>query len=154
VIKSSRASWSLPEGVALPVAMTGFNTLVLFASGVMLWYCGRLVQDKDPHGKARTVLALAMGLGAFFVMVQGYEWIQLISYGLTMRSSIFGACFFLLVGSHALHALAGILAMVYLFAKSSSTLRLADCRAVQVFWFFVVGIWPLLYYLVYFEAVR
>jgi heme/copper-type cytochrome/quinol oxidase subunit 3 len=153
VIKGSRASWAVPANVTLPIALTAYNTLVLFASGALLWYCGRQVQTGKSLREQRSTLATAILCGSFFVGLQGYEWVQLIGYGLTMKSSIFGACFFLLIGSHALHAVAGILAMLYLYVKSSKKMQLADCRAVQIFWFFVVGIWPVLYGLVYFDKI-
>jgi heme/copper-type cytochrome/quinol oxidase subunit 3 len=32
------------------------------------------------------------------VLFQGYEWMRLIAYGMTMTSGLFGASFFLLLG--------------------------------------------------------
>jgi heme/copper-type cytochrome/quinol oxidase subunit 3 len=151
VIKGSRASWAVPANVVLPVALTAYNTLVLLGSGLMLARCSWLLKRGAGITAVRSSLLNGIILGAFFVAVQGYEWVQLIGYGLTMKSSIFGACFFLLIGSHALHAVAGILLMGYLYSTSKVEMSLANCRAVQIFWFFVVGIWPILYGLVYFD---
>jgi heme/copper-type cytochrome/quinol oxidase subunit 3 len=151
VIKGSRANWEIPAGVALPVILTGYNTLVLMLSGVMLWRVGRLIQAGKSLGEVRGSLAYAIMFGAFFVGLQGYEWVQLMGYGLTMQSSIFGACFFLLIGSHAAHALVGIAVLLWWYGRLAKKMDLADCRAVQIFWFFVVGIWPMLYGLVYFS---
>lgn len=152
VIKGTRAAWKVPAEITLPVLLTGYNTAVLFLSGAMLWWAGRLLQRGAGVERVRASVLYAMLFGGFFVAVQGYEWVQLIGYGLTMQSSIFGACFFLLVGSHAVHAVAGILVMAYWYGKCKRSMVLADCRAVQIFWFFIVGIWPLLYGLVYFDA--
>ena len=47
---------------------------------------------------------LVMLLGAFFVVFQGAEWLALIGQGLTLTSSALGSFFYLIVGSHGLHA--------------------------------------------------
>ena len=40
----------------------------------------------------------AILLGAFFVLFQGYEWVKLIGWGMTLQSGIFGATFFITEG--------------------------------------------------------
>ena len=90
-------------------------------------------------------------LGIGFVVLQGFEWMRLIAYGMSMTSGIFGACFFLLIGTHGLHAAAAAIAMGYLYLRlRRHQLRPEHVQAMQVFWYFVVGIWPVLYGLVYF----
>ena len=102
-------------------------------------------------GRGHVLLAWATLLGEFFVVLQGYEWLRLLHYGMTMTSGIFGACFFLLIGTHGLHAAAAVIAMMWLYVKARrNTLRLDQLQAMQIFWLFVVGIWPVLYALVYF----
>jgi heme/copper-type cytochrome/quinol oxidase subunit 3 len=77
--------------------------------------------------------------------------LQLISIGLTMMSGVFGATFFLLIGTHGLHALSAILAMIYIWFKmGKGSLQVEQLRALTVYWLFIVGIWPVLYRLVYF----
>lgn len=149
VIKAGSMVWSPPGDITLPVRATAFNTLVLVASGVLLYLAGRALRaGRTPSAKALT--HWAVGLGAFFVAFQGWEWVRLIQYGMTMTSGIFGACFFLIIGTHAVHALAAIVAMLaYTVPFRSERLRPAAFQAMQIFWFFVVGIWPVLYGLVY-----
>jgi heme/copper-type cytochrome/quinol oxidase subunit 3 len=68
---------------------------------------------------------------------------RLIAYGMTITSGIFRACFFLLTGMHGFHAAAAALTMVYLYIRlKRHTLRLDHVWAMQVFWYFVVGNWP------------
>jgi heme/copper-type cytochrome/quinol oxidase subunit 3 len=91
-----------------------------------------------------------MGLGAFFVAFQGYEGIALIRQGLTLTSSSHGSFFFLIVGMHGLHAIAGLLALSRSAIKlSQGQLTPSSFAATQVFWYFVVGLWPVLYFMVY-----
>ena len=50
-------------------------------------------------------------LGAMFVMLQGREWVGLLAQGLTMYSSGLGAFFYLIVGVHAIHAVAALIGL-------------------------------------------
>lgn len=142
--------WNPPNDLRLPVLATGFNTLVLLTSGVLLVLAARAYPKEDGKGRARTLLSQAILLGLFFVGFQGWEWVKLVRYGMTMSSGIFGATFFMLIGSHGLHAVAAILAMAWVYYKLvKGQLSVDGLRAMTVFWLFVVGIWPVLYALVY-----
>ena len=91
-----------------------------------------------------------MALGALFVAVQGVEWARLLAYGLTMRSSQYGSFFYLIVGMHAAHAVAAIAVLLHARARLARNALGADAfAAVRVFWYFVVGVWPVLYAVVY-----
>jgi cytochrome c oxidase subunit 3 len=151
IIEAGVGDWAPPAGVHLPVIATALNTSILVASGVLLHYAGQrfVTEGNTPHVQA--LWSSAAFLGSFFVIFQGYEWMHLISYGMTMTSGIFGACFFLVIGTHGVHAAAAALALMYLYGRlKNNALRLDHVRAMQMFWYFVVGIWPVLYALVYF----
>jgi len=93
-----------------------------------------------------------IALGTVFVSVQGYEWVQLISFGLTITSSTYGGVFYLIIGAHGLHVIGGLLALLACLRRLNSTsqqLTIDNLRAAQIFWYFVVGVWPVLYTLVY-----
>jgi cytochrome c oxidase subunit 3 len=151
IIKAGVEPWTPPVGVRLPVVATASNTALLFLSGVFLHQAGRRFAIEGASQWVRTLLGGAALLGACFVSFQGFEWMRLIAYGMTMTSGIFGACFFLLIGTHGLHAAAAAMAMVYLYMRlRRKELRPDHVQAMQVFWYFVVGIWPVLYGLVYF----
>ena len=138
-----------PAQVKLPVIATGLNTAVLFLSGYLLHLAVVKFGRSEERERALRFFAMAIFCGAVFVCCQGYEWIKLLSYGMSMTSGIFAACFFLLIGSHGLHAAATVIIMFYFYIKREH-LRLDNLKALRIFWFFVVGVWPLLYGLVYF----
>jgi heme/copper-type cytochrome/quinol oxidase subunit 3 len=145
-------SWSPPGNLRLPVAATALNTAVLMISGVLMMLATRAFAQDGPasRAKARTFLGQALLFGAVFVAFQGYEWVKLIRYGLSMTSGIFGATFFLVIGSHGLHALAAVIVMALVYRRlHQGALTLHGIRAMAVFWLFVVGIWPVLYSMVY-----
>jgi heme/copper-type cytochrome/quinol oxidase subunit 3 len=93
---------------------------------------------------------LSMLLGAFFVVFQGFEWVALIRQGLTLTSSTLGGFFYLIVGMHALHAVAALLVLVHTWSRMQrGWLASSQLAAAEVFWYFVVGVWPVLYAVVY-----
>jgi len=148
IIKSSAAIWPPPDQPRLPIEQTAFNTLALLASGVLLYYAARIAKkDRD---KARKPMMASLALGAFFVIFQGYEWVGLIANGLTLTSSSLGSFFFLIVGLHAIHAVIGLGVLFHAWSKiERGWIAHHTLAAAQVFWFFVVGLWPILYVVVY-----
>ena len=149
VIKSRTGNWVPPGNLTLPVEATAFNSVILLLSGVFCFVANRKLGSGDVNWRRWFLRSII--LGAFFVTFQGVEWVKLVSYGMTMTSSVFGACFFLLIGSHGLHALSAVLGMSYFYFKSRhTTLEKSTMTAITIFWFFIVGVWPMLYGLVYF----
>jgi heme/copper-type cytochrome/quinol oxidase subunit 3 len=141
-------AWPPPGQPRLPFGETAFNTGALIASGLMLWRARRAFADSP--ARAVRPLAIAMVLGAFFVLFQGYEWVMMIRQGLTLTSSNHGSFFYLIVGLHGLHVLAGLSALSWAWWRlRGGFLAGSNFAAVQVFWTFVVGLWPVLYLLVY-----
>jgi cytochrome c oxidase subunit III len=151
IVKSSAAFgvWPPPDQPRLPVATTAFNTAALLASGIALFIAYRIFRARG-HAAAVWPTAVAIALGAFFVVYQGIEWVALIREGLTLTSSQLGAFFYLIVGAHAAHAVAALAALVVLWiAMLRGRLKPSVFGTVQLFWYFVVLVWPLLYWTVY-----
>ena len=149
IVTKAGMVWPPADQPRLPVAATALNTLVLLTSGVALLKAERAFTEFD-SGRTKKMLALAIGLGVFFVVFQGYEWVRLIGFGLTMTSSTYGSFFYLIVGAHALHAVAALLALSYCAQQlAHDELTRAAFLTAQIFWYFVVLLWPILYVLVY-----
>ena len=148
IVRAGSAVWPPPGHPRLPIQATAFNTGVLVASGVALFLAQRtFFRDR---AAARRPLLLAMLLGAFFIVFQGSEWVRLVAQGLTLTSSTLGSFFYLIVGLHALHALAALAVLVYTWRRlERGWLAQDQLAAAQVFWYFVVGLWPVLYGVVY-----
>ncbi len=141
--------WPPPGQPRLPVASTAVNTVALLASGVCLYLAQRRFQRSGPRS-ALGLMGIAFLLGFFFVVFQGVEWARLIAQGFTLTSSQLGSFFYLIVGAHALHALCA-LAALGLAWHSLRAQRLTNSAfgAVQLFWYFVVLMWPIIYFKVY-----
>lgn len=152
VLRLGTAVWPPPLQPRLPVAVTGINTLVLLASSAAMVAAGRALAP----GKRRALvfrLRLAAGLGALFLVVQGYEWIRLVGFGLTLSSGSYGTAFYTLIGAHALHVVAALMWLGITIAMASRGRfdhgRTNVARACAMYWHFVVGLWPVLYVTVY-----
>ncbi len=151
VIIKSRAVgsvWPPPNQPRLPFTETAVNTSALLASGIVLLIAHRTYQrgNRSIGG----LLAVATVLGGVFVALQGVEWLALIREGLTLTSSTYGALFYTIIGAHALHAVAaiGVLAWAWLRLMAGRLSREA-MSTVALFWYFVVVVWPFLYFQVY-----
>jgi heme/copper-type cytochrome/quinol oxidase subunit 3 len=148
IIRSGAAVWPPPDQPRLPIEETALNSVALLVSGALLYVARRrFAKDRE---SAKLPMLLSMLLGAFFVAFQGAEWVALIGQGLTLTSSSLGGFFYLIVGIHGLHAVAALLLLAHTWHRMQrGWLASSQLAAAEVFWYFVVGIWPILYVVVY-----
>lgn len=142
-------TWPMPGQPRLPAEATALNTVLLLLSGAVLFISHWLRKKQSPI--AHWVLLTSWALGAGFVALQGVEWASLLKAGLTFTSSPLGSFFYLIVGSHAAHALIALLALGWAWVQAARG-KLSDGLffGVQTFWYFVVLMWPVIYARVYF----
>ncbi len=148
IMRRAALIWPPPGQPRLHGAEAAVATVVLVASGVALAIASR--RARRSAASSRTPLAAAIALGCVFVVLQGLDLLRLFGAGLTMTSSALGSFFYLIVGLHALHAVValGVLAWAWTGLRRG-VLPAAVMGAAEVFWFFVVGIWPLLFWRIY-----
>ncbi len=148
VLRAGSATWPPPDQPRLPVAVTAVNTLLLLCSGYSMW---RAAMRRSDAAGLRRSLAITAWLGTMFLAVQGSEWARLLHYGLGASTSIYAGTFYTLIGCHAVHVLGGLVGILALFGRVARG-RAAAAGAVEacrLYWSFVVGVWPVLYVLVY-----
>ena len=132
----------------LPVQETAVNTAALLVSGIVLVFAH--LAFKKEASRARVPMLIALLLGLFFVGSQVTEWVALLDEGLTIKSSTYGGFFYLIVGSHGVHAITAILALGWACHRlDKGQLTASQLATVSVFWYFVVLLWPVLYLNVY-----
>ena len=140
--------WPPPGQPRLPVERTAINTCVLLLSGVLLWLGNRSMSTTPKVGRRYVAGAIVSGIA--FVSMQGVEWVALLHEGLTLTSSTHGAFFYLIVGAHALHAVVAIVALTWVYVLMCLGRGMpAIFAATQIFWYFVVIVWPVIYLRVY-----
>ena len=134
----------------LPIEQTALNSIVLLASGAVLWFAGRALNSGGTRERALRAVAASIGLGVLFVVLQGREWVALIREGLTLTSSTHGAFFYVIVGAHAAHVLIAVAIMLVLYSRLKRAALSPDAfAAARLYWYFVVLLWPVLYLKVY-----
>jgi len=140
--------WPPPNQPRLPFERTALNTAALLASGVTLFLAHRAHRRRA--SSERRLLTATLVLGFAFVLFQGLEWVALLRQGLTLTSSLLGSFFYLIVGAHALHAVAALAVLVVSWTQQRRG-RMNDSLfgGAQVFWYFVVLMWPAIWMLVY-----
>lgn len=153
VLSAQVSTWPPLDQPRLPLAITGFNTVVLLWSGLVLFIASLNYAKERSAKPIINWIAMATSGGLMFLAIQGREWMELIRFGLATSNSVYAGTFYVLIGMHALHVLGGAIALTLLLVKAT---RSADTdafepffAATRLYWYFIVGVWPVLYGLVY-----
>lgn len=151
VLRAGAPDWPPENQPFLPITATALNTLTLIGSAVTINYAVRAAREGE-HEDTFLWLMMTFGLGVIFLSIQGAEWVKLVGQGLTLSSSSYGATFYTLIGAHALHVAAAVIALLVLarrasFEKGRSLVNALE--AGQLYWFFVVALWLVLFAVVY-----
>lgn len=122
--------------------------MALLLSGVAVFLAGRRVAA-DRAGALRLLWG-AVAFASAFLTYQVYEFVRLVAVGFTMVSSAHGGFFYTIVGAHALHAVIAVAVLSWAVRRlSEGALRAPAFTAVRMYWYFVVGLWPVIYTMVY-----
>lgn len=152
VFRIASPVWPPPFQPRLPSEVTGINTLILLASAVAMRLGLKAIQRGDRSRLVR-LLSWTAAAGTMFLLIQGFEWFRLLRFGLTLSSSVYGGLFYTIIGCHALHVFGALvwLLVVYQKARSGKYTRenYVGLQTCSMYWVFVVGLWPILYGLVY-----
>jgi len=152
VFRLSAQVWPPPFQPRLPIGVTGVNTVILLISALtMQWAVGAARAGQSAVVVRQLMFTLL--LGAVFLLIQGYEWLRMIHFGLTTSSSVYGGLFYTLIGAHGVHVIGGLiwLAIVCWQAKRGRFTKkdFVGVQTARMYWTFVVALWPVLYGLVY-----
>lgn len=152
VFRVAAPVWPPPFQPRLPVEVTGINTLILLVSAVTMRLGLRAIERGD-RARLMRLLSCTAAAGAIFLLIQGFEWLRLIHFGLTLSSSIYGGLFYTIIGCHGLHVFGALIWLLVVWQKArngkytrQSYVGLQTCA---MYWTFVVALWPLLYGVVY-----
>jgi len=136
----------------LTATVTGVNTAILLFSGYTMLRAWRATHRWNLKSIIDSLI-FTLVLGSIFLFVQGYEWTKLLKFGLTLSSGVYGGTFYVLIGCHALHVIGAVIALLVVLLKMrrSSSLEKTEVsvKLAGMYWFLVVGLWPVLYTLVY-----
>jgi heme/copper-type cytochrome/quinol oxidase subunit 3 len=152
VFRLGSEAWPPPFQPRLPIVVTAVNTCILLWSSYTMYRALRAIRRGSVH-ELTDWLAITALLGMIFLSVQGYEWVRLLQFGLTLSSSVYGAIFYTLIGCHAAHVFGAAiwLLVIFVMAKKQAFSRehFVGVQVCGIYWFFVVALWPILFGLVY-----
>jgi heme/copper-type cytochrome/quinol oxidase subunit 3 len=144
-------AWAEP-GVMLNVPVTAVNTFLLICSSVTMVKAFAAAQDGD-QAKLRLWLVATTLIGASFVGVQAYEYIELVHKGFVPAEGLYGSTFYTMTGFHGFHVSMGVICLLYVTIKAfRGKYTATDHRGVEViglYWHFVDLVWIILFTIVY-----
>ncbi len=140
---SPMGAWGIPA----------LNTLILLSSGATVtWAHWGLL--KGNRAQLITGLFLTVALGLTFLSLQAYEYVHAYTaLGLTLKTGVYGATFFMLTGFHGLHVTMGTIMLIVILGRSLKGHFRPDSHfgfeAVAWYWHFVDVVWLGLFVFVY-----
>jgi cytochrome c oxidase subunit 3 len=148
----------------LDIPFASVNTFVLVASSFTC-QAGVFAAEHGKVGRTGSLLnirgwgmrewfILTYLMGAFFIAGQVTEYAALVHEGLSISSSPYGSVFFLTTGFHGLHVTGGLIAFVYVLARTYMARRFTHEQAVSAivvsyYWHFVDVVWIALFATIY-----
>jgi cytochrome c oxidase subunit 3 len=129
------------------------NTLILLTSGATVtWAHWGLL--KNNRSQLIVGLILTVALGIAFITLQAYEYTHAYKeLGLTLKTGIYGATFFMLTGFHGFHVTMGTIMLFVILMRSIAGHFKPDnhfgFEAVAWYWHFVDVVWLGLFIFVY-----
>jgi len=138
---------------ALSLRLVIVTTAMLLSSSGTVHVAERALRG----GKRQAFLlwwAVTIALGVAFLVGTGFEWRELITrHRLTIGRNLFGTGYYTVVGLHALHVTAGVIAMLAVLGLVLRRRITPDHRTapemVSWYWHFVDVIWVLVFIVIY-----
>lgn len=137
----------------LPLALTG--TLILltssFTAGIGMIYARRGLKRQT-----LTWFGVTFLLGLAFLGLELYEFAELIHEGHSLTVNAFLSSFFVLVGTHGLHILSGliwlIILLIYVAKRGLTYSNVRKLALLSLFWHFLDIVWIFIFTVVYLMA--
>jgi cytochrome c oxidase subunit III len=129
------------------------STACLLSSSLTIHVAVRLLR----RGRIRAFALwwfLTLALGAVFLAGTAREWYHLIyDEGLTIQTNLFGTTYYSLVGLHAFHVTAGLLALTavsfFTFFGYVRQEHAGRAEVLSMYWHFVDVVWVVVFMIVY-----
>jgi cytochrome c oxidase subunit III len=151
-LRIGNMNWPIPSTI-LGIPSTAVMTFVLICSSLTMVEALSALK-RDDQSKFRLFMALTVLGGVIFLGLQAREWTHLIgTEGLSIKTSLFSATFFILTGFHGCHVFGGVvlLSIVLLrgLAGQINSRKYGLVEAVGLYWHFVDLVWILIFTFVY-----
>ena|SRR5579859_4584685 len=144
IVKREQPGWT---SFSIPRAFW-YSTSVILVSSLTIQMALKAFKEREML-RYRNLLSLTTVLGVLFVILQWMGFKQIWNSGVTFKGSGGGQFLYIIAGLHALHVLAGIVALFILFIKAFGS-RIRNYNSVPVelmstYWHFVDLLWIYLF---------
>jgi cytochrome c oxidase subunit 3 len=153
--------WAI-QSAKLNVPYSGVNTCILLASSFSCQFGVFAAERLQPRRKSWKITEWGMVewffvtyvMGAIFVILQIFEYANLVSDNLSISSDAYGSAFFLTTGFHGLHVTCGLIAFLLVIGRAYSAKNFGHKEAtsaivVSYYWHFVDVVWIGLFSVIY-----
>jgi cytochrome c oxidase subunit III len=151
-VRTQAVTWPPVGAPALPLGLPALNTVLIVISSFTFTH-GLAALRRGKRGVFQQMVAVTFALGALFLGLQISVWISLAKAGLHFSTGIYGSVFYGLTTIHALHVVAGLLILLWVFLRSLrgtySEHNHINVRLCTMFWHFVDAVWVLMFVTLY-----
>lgn len=124
------------------------NTVILLTSSLTMVLAHQAAARNQTKSCGR-LLGITIILGAAFLGLKGYEYYGEIAEGLTPVKNLFWSFYYFLTGLHALHIIAGLIAITTVRRGVLRGENLPRVDYVGLYWHFVDVVWIFLFPMLY-----
>ena len=151
IVKRNQSGW---QAFDLPMQFW-FSTGVIIASSATMYIALRAFRQREMT-RYRSLVTATLVLGVLFIVLQTLGFQQLWLKGIRLNGNVSYSFLYVIVGLHAAHVLAGVVALLLTFAKAfSKKTRSYDVVPVEMmntYWHFVDVLW--IYLLIFLLMIR
>jgi cytochrome c oxidase subunit 3 len=151
IVKRNLANWITFD---IPTIFW-YSTVVIILSSLTIM-ASRNYFKQGEMANYRRWLTVTMFLGILFVLMQTFGFINLWKNGITLTRNVSFSFLYIIVGLHALHIAAGVIALLIIFIKAFSVKRKIysslPIDLMSIYWHFVDFLW--IYLLIFLVMIR
>ncbi|MBS1597016.1 MAG: cytochrome c oxidase subunit 3 [Bacteroidetes bacterium] len=144
IVKRDQPGWTTFE---IPKVFW-FSTAVILLSSVTIQLALKAFKEREMSRYKNLLTATAL-LGVVFVILQWIGFSMIWNSGITFHGSGAAQFLYVIAGLHALHVIAGVIALIIMFGKAfSKRIRTYDSIPVEIvntYWHFVDILWIYLF---------
>ena len=151
IVKRNQAGWQTFE---LPM-LFWYSTATIIASSVTMYMALQSFRQRE-MAKYRSLVTVTLLLGVLFIVLQALGFQQLWNKGIRLNGNVSYSFLYVIVGLHAAHVIAGLIALVITFAKAfgrkTRSYDVVPVEMMNTYWHFVDVLW--IYLLIFLLMIR
>lgn len=152
IVRQEEGQWLVFD---LPNILFVSTFIILMSSVSMVWATHSAKKDNQKGVKNGLLITLILGVS--FAVCQYFAWVEIYDLGVFwagVESNAAGSYLYLITGLHLAHLFAGILSLIYTFARSLqgaySSSNSLGLEVAALYWHFLDALWVYLFLFLYY----